>query len=556
MSLEKETDFDPIPTAMLDADGEKARQGKRRSLVAEVLVYFAIISLFVIIYVNFVLSGEIYHFLLFHVFSELFSIVILGSIFIVGWNTRHIARNSFFLALGVSSLFVAVLDVLHTLAYDGMGFFTDVSAATNLAPQLWIASRYYQAISILVSLRLTRRHVKPFTVTTISFFICALLLTLIFTRNFPLAHDGTSLTPFKIVSEYLIIIILFICIFFTWKERNFFGEQPFKLVLAFLSTIMISEFCFTLYTSAYQFANMLGHVFKIISFAFAYKAIVQSVLEKPLDRLFTKLLSAGRDLEKRNRELLLANTKLQNEIADRKRAEITLRHFISSISHELRTPITVLDQSVQNLVNYSDRMSSEQETSLVSAISRNIRIMIDLVDNFANLNRIDDNKEELVIEPVDFEAIIVDVVNSLNNAIQSKEMILERSIDAGISFSGDASKIHAIIKALVDNALKFSPRGSSIVIRIIDHYTGEYNHDGKDGVLLQVTDNGIGIDADLLPRLFERFARSSRVQHIPGSGLGLAIIKNYVAMLGGKIYVATQVDKGTTFSLFLPHRKP
>nr|MDO8085241.1 sensor histidine kinase [Candidatus Sigynarchaeum springense] len=64
------------------------------------------------------------------------------------------------------------------------------------------------------------------------------------------------------------------------------------------------------------------------------------------------------------------------------------------------------------------------------------------------------------------------------------------------------------------------------------------------------------MDADLFPRLFERFSRSARVQDIPGSGLGLAIMKDYITMHGGMIYVTTQVDKGTTFSVFLPRRKP
>ncbi len=548
--------FDPVPATIIDPAAERVTRSKRRWLISEAIMYSTVIFLIGLVYVYYTISGDKYYYLLFHVFAELFSIVILSSMFIVGWNTRYIARNSFFLVIGVSSLFVAVLDLLHTLAYDGMGFFTDVSPGTNLAPQIWIAARYFQAISIVLSLLVTRKHVKPFTLITTASIACGLLLFSIFSRNFPVAHDGTSLTPFKIASEYVIVVLLAISIVLTWKERAFFGKGPFKLVLAFLSTMIVSELLFTFYTSAFQLTNMLGHLFKIVAFAFAYKAIVQSVLEKPLDGLFTKLIRTDQDLEKRNRELVLANAKLQHEITDRKRAEVTLRHFVSSISHEFRTPVTVLDQSVQNLVNFSDRMSTEQETSLVSAISRNMGIMTDLVDNFMCLTRIDDQKEKLEITTVDIKSIIHDIEGSMDDAIHAKAIRLEVSIDDGIEFSGDVKKISKVVGALVENAVKFSPRGSTISIRANGRYTGEYNREGEDGMLLQVADEGMGIDADLLPRLFERFARSARVQDIPGSGLGLTIAKEYVTMHGGKIYVATQVDKGTTFSVFLPRRKP
>ncbi|MBN2153992.1 MAG: hypothetical protein JW839_21220 [Candidatus Lokiarchaeota archaeon] len=531
-------------------------RSKRRWFVAEVIMYAALISGLVLIYANYTASGDKYYYLLFHVFAELFSIVILCSIFIVGWNTRHIARNSFFLVIGVSALFVGVIDLLHTLAYDGMGFFTDVSPPTNLATQLWIAARYLQASSIVVSLLVIRGHVKPFAIMFAAAVASGLLLLAIFTRNFPLAHDGAALTPFKIGSEYAVIGLLGASIPLAWKQRAFLVRGTLGLVLAFLSAMILSEYLFTLYTSVYQFTNMLGHLLKIVSFAFAYKAIVQSVLEKPLDGLFAKLLEVDRDLERRNRELVLANTKLQHEIAERKKAEGTLRQFISAIAHELRTPVTVLDQSVQNLMHYSDRMSNEQESSLISAISRNMHIMTGLVDNFVSLCRIDDSKEEIDVSDVDFKAIITSTIESLDNTVKAKSLTIETTIGDGISFSGDAGKIGIVIKALVDNAVKFSPRGSNVTIKVVDHYAGEYNLDDMDGVLLHVADAGIGIDAELLPRLFDRFARSARVKDTPGSGLGLALAKDYVAMHGGNVYVATQVDKGTTFSVFLPRRKP
>ncbi|NMC03948.1 MAG: hypothetical protein GYA24_01990 [Candidatus Lokiarchaeota archaeon] len=548
--------FDPIPAALIDPAAEKITRSKHRWFIAEILVYFFIISGIILVYVNYKVFGLVQDYLLFHVLAELFSIVILGSIFIVGWNTRYVARNNFFLVIGVSSLFVAVLDLFHTLAFPGMDFFASIAPENNLSPQIWIAARYFQAITIVMSLLVMRKRVRPFILAMSMLAACAILIIMIATRVFPDAHDGVGLTPFKIASEYIIIGLLCVSTVLVWRERVFFGKGPSRLIFAFLASLIVAELLFTLYVNAYEISNMLGHVFKITAFACIYKAIVQTVLVRPLDHLFKKIVDADRDLEKRNRELVLSNTTLLREIADRERAEKTLRQFMMTIAHEFRTPVTVLDQAVQNLVKYNERMSSDQETALVSSISRNMGIMNDLVENFANIIRLDEHEATLQLSPVDIKATINDVLNAMDNAIHVRNMHVNVSIPDGILIALDGKKIYHVIRALLDNAVKFSPRDSTVAIIVIDHYTGEYNRDGQDGVLVQISDKGMGIDAELLPRLFERFARSSRVKDIPGSGLGLALAKEYVTMHEGKIFVSTQVDKGTTFSIFLPRRKP
>ena len=87
--------------------------------------------------------SSLYSFLLFHSIAELFSIIISGGIFLIGWNTRKYITNSFFLVLGVSFIFIGIIDLLHTLAYTGMGVFP--SPSTNLTAQLWISARYVEA---------------------------------------------------------------------------------------------------------------------------------------------------------------------------------------------------------------------------------------------------------------------------------------------------------------------------------------------------------------------------------------------------------------------------
>jgi len=126
---------DVVPSTIIDPAAERVTRSKRLWLISETITYCIVIFLIALFYAYYTISHNPYDYLLFHVLAELLSIVILGSMFIVGWNTKYIARNSFFLVIGVSSLFVAVLDLFHTLAYDGMGFFLEVGPATNLAPR-------------------------------------------------------------------------------------------------------------------------------------------------------------------------------------------------------------------------------------------------------------------------------------------------------------------------------------------------------------------------------------------------------------------------------------
>ena len=104
-----------------------------------------------------------YSYLLFHTLAEIFSIVIAGGIFVIGWNSRKNIDNSFFLVVGVSFLFVGFIDIIHTLAYPGMNIFTEYD--TNLPTQLWIAARYLQAFSFLLASLVVNKRVKPILIT-------------------------------------------------------------------------------------------------------------------------------------------------------------------------------------------------------------------------------------------------------------------------------------------------------------------------------------------------------------------------------------------------------
>ena len=146
------------------------------------------------------------NYLLFHSTIELFAIAVAVAVFLIVWNTRELLQNGFLIVVGISPLFIAILDLLHTLAYKGMGVFADGGAP--LATQLWIAARYSHSLAWLAAALMLGRKVSARVVVGMGTLVTAALVLSIFVWPiFPACYVATNdppLTPFMIVSEYLI----------------------------------------------------------------------------------------------------------------------------------------------------------------------------------------------------------------------------------------------------------------------------------------------------------------------------------------------------------------
>ncbi|HEY3275318.1 MAG TPA: MASE3 domain-containing protein [Syntrophorhabdaceae bacterium] len=237
-------------------------------------------------------------YLLFHSLAEGFSILIAVSIFMLAWNSRRFMDNNYLLFLGIAYLFVAVLDLFHSLCYRGMGiFFVDEG---NAATQLWIAARYMQALSLLLAPLFIRRRLKPPAVVASYATAVALVLAFIIWR--PLFPDcfiaGSGLTPFKKASEYVISAILVGSIIMLYRNRRSFHPLVFRWVVWSVGLTILSELAFTFYVSVYGLSNLVGHFLKIFAFCLIYKAIIETGLSRPYDLLFRNLKQSEEALKK------------------------------------------------------------------------------------------------------------------------------------------------------------------------------------------------------------------------------------------------------------------
>jgi len=272
------------------------RQKETRRLVGTVCASITVL-------VGLYLAERVGGYLLFHCLAEGFCILVVLAVFIIVWNCRDFIQNSFLMFIGIAYLFVGSLDFVHTLAYQGMGVFS--SDSVNLPTQLGICARLLESVTFLVApVWAGRRGARHYIVSAYALVTVFLLASIFSLGLFPVCYiDGVGLTPFKILSEYLVCGILLSAIIFLHRRRQFCeGKVCGLMTMAILLTIA-SELAFTVYRVPDGSANHWGHVLKMASFYLIYKALVQEGLRRPYGNLFSDLERAKNHLQQTKEEL-------------------------------------------------------------------------------------------------------------------------------------------------------------------------------------------------------------------------------------------------------------
>ncbi len=224
-------------------------------------------------------------FLFFHSIAELLSIVVAWGIFVVARTTRPFQHGGLLPFLGSAYIFVGLLDLLHTLTYKGMGVFPLMGADTST--QLWIAARSVEAVSLLVAPFFLRRRLH-FGVSLGCYALVTLgiLMSIFWLKAFPACYvEGSGLTPFKKVAEYVIIGLLSLAMVRYFRQRDLLEGKSAGLIMGSLALTICSEISFTLYVSLSGHVNILGHFFKLASYYLIFKAFVEKGIVRPYNLL-------------------------------------------------------------------------------------------------------------------------------------------------------------------------------------------------------------------------------------------------------------------------------
>ncbi|TMT87988.1 PAS domain S-box protein [Haloterrigena sp. H1] len=250
---------------------------------------------------------QLRNYLLFHSLAELGSILIAAVVFLITWNAREELDRSFLVVLGVSYLFVAGVDLLHVLAYKGMGVFPDTGP--NLPTQLWVLGRYLEAGSLLaagiVGLVVGERDdlewtgERLFVLVTGYAAVVGFGLGSIFVVDwFPQMYvEGSGLTRAKIGSEYVVIALFAASLGLLYSQRETFNRRIFQFLAGSILLTMGAEVAFTVYIDVYGLSNAIGHLLKFASFYLIYLSVVKVGIKEPQKTLYRTL--AQREAEAR-----------------------------------------------------------------------------------------------------------------------------------------------------------------------------------------------------------------------------------------------------------------
>ena len=240
--------------------------------------------------------SSLYSYLLFHSVVEILRIVVLFGVFMLAWHSRRWSQNSFLTFVGISCVFVGSLELLHALAYKGMGVFQGYDA--NLPTQLWVAFRYLESISLIVAALLIDKRFNPAVAFGSYALITAAIAIAIFSGVFPDCFvEGKGLTTFKIASEYVISGLLLVAILLLMRNRRSFDRDVLSLLVLSLAVSAGAEIAFTQYVSVYGPANELGHYLLLLSAYCVYRAVLVTGLVKPFSLLFRNLKQQEEELE-------------------------------------------------------------------------------------------------------------------------------------------------------------------------------------------------------------------------------------------------------------------
>ncbi len=233
--------------------------------------------------------------------------------------------------------------------------------------------------------------------------------------------------------------------------------------------------------------------------------------------------------------------------------DLLQKQFVTSVSHELRTPIASILLSINNYISYKEKLNEEQNRNLLQIIQQNANVLKNIVEDLLIISHIDNKKLQVRNwTKINISLQIKQVLMQLKPLLDAKNLEFNLNCDESIFLFSDKERFDQIIRIPVENAIKYSHKNQKIIIEVYKNYKGVLNISGLTGIVIKISDFGIGIKSEELKFMFKRFFRGSNVQNIQGTGIGLSILKEIVSLLNGQVNIESKENVGTEIIIFLP----
>ena len=524
--------------------------GKYDTLIKYTLVPSIPLTIIAILCINpntWVLS-EIHHF-----YIELFAVLLAAILSFYYLARAHTLNDKFSLFIGIGFLANALIDLLHVVV--SFTFMHEFMFLKYFIPQTWFAGRIFLgamfAIAIANYPRLSSKSdsiynpsdkdendkiprilfVSLFALTAISGLLAISSLFLVFPGavldNFPVHR------PYEIPALALFLVAL---IYFykneLYKKRDIF----YKGLLGALVIDIFGQIIMAYSTTSFDTAHNVAHVLKDAAY---FVNIIGLALSS---------INYNAMLKQANRNLIEREEIISSQYEKLKQSDKMKDEFVNIAAHELRTPI----QPILGLSEIMRPKVNSEDQVYVDVIVRNAKRLQRLTEEILDVTKIESQSLKIEAEEFNLKDVIVNCINDvildkhLTNDGKDKPKILYDPKD--LPLKADKNRISQVVSNLMSNALKFSSGGTISVQSSLKSNDKNNNNE----VIVSIKDNGQGIDPEILPRLFSKFATKS----YSGTGLGLFICKSIVEAHGGSIWAENNSDgKGATFSFTLPLSK-
>jgi signal transduction histidine kinase len=491
------------------------------------------------------------YYLAVHTVVETLVVVVAFATFAVQWYAAG-ARLNDARARFIGSAFLAagLLEMTHIVAFPGMPGLFGLPSSTERGIVYWLAARFWTVGGLLGALaippeseaRMLRRG--PLLAMTLGGVAVIVVCDYLVIAPQPLFFvEGVGLTPLKKWLEVLVATAAFAgLVLYARVDRVRYDASAGDLAFA-LGVTVISELCFTMYARAYDSFNLLGHVYLLLAFYRIFHALFADAVLRPYVRLDT----TRRELAGSNAELRRLRAHIEDELA------VTIRNLQSlqeqredllrAVSHDLRTPLQVVMLQAAWLLRSA---VTTRDRRAVEAIITAGRHMGEMIGELVDSAQLESGWVPVSTTAVALQTIVADFLGVADGALDTKRVSVDIAADLP-SVRGDPERLSRVVQNLVGNALKYSGPETHVTVR---------GWHAGDEVMIAVSDNGAGIPAGDVGRVFERFYRGSGVGARDGLGLGLYISRLIVEAHGGRIWCESTVGEGSTFAFALPAGAP
>ena len=239
---------------------------------------------------------------------------------------------------------------------------------------------------------------------------------------------------------------------------------------------------------------------------------------------------------------------LFHDITELKKMDQVRRDFVANVSHELRTPLSILRGYIETLLD-SQKTPREELIRILRVMERHSNRLELLVEDLLTLAELESGDPNLHLGDVDLSSFLAEIIRDWERKLANKQLTIIVDVPPGLSpIRADRTRLQEALYNLLDNAVKYSHVHSEIRV-------SARRRDGE--IELSVSDDGIGIAKEDLPRIFERFYRADKArsaEKVRGTGLGLAIVKHIAQLHGGRVEAESELERGTTIRIMLPLR--